>query len=784
MQLGRELESQGDWNLTPESLVTHGVILGMTGSGKTGLAMTLLEELVQAEVPLLLIDPKGDLVNLGLLFPEARADQLLPWIDAAQAQRQGLTSEALAQEWSQQIQRGRLEWGIGASRVAALRDRLQLNIYTPGSRAGKPVNLLGSFQCPPAEVLQDTEARAELVSGTIQSLLSLVGVQADPIRSPEAVVLSQILDQAWDQGQDLTLENLVLRLVDPPFKKVGVFPLESFFPSAQRLEIAMKLNAMLASTSFAPWCEGQALQPASLTQASTGKVPVSLFYLAHLNDSERMFFVSTLLHRVRSWSRGLSGTSSLRCLVYFDEVAGYMPPHPANPPSKQPLLSLMKQSRAVGLGVVLATQNPVDIDYKGLANAGTWWIGRMQTSQDRQRVAEGLMVAEAGMDSTQLQRQFEQLESRVFLVKSPAQSLPQKIRTRHAMALLRGPVTKAELSRIQPPEAPSSAAPQAPAPPTAEASSGFSQPPALPAGFQQAFLDPRVVFSAQLQGALENWAEPARKDGKSFWKPALWGELQLRFDEDKGGFVLDESHHYVFFPLGDQLPTEWLRLPLEGQDLLSGGEGIFEALPDSFDESSEFKAAQQNMVEDVFRRVTSSQWVHADLKLYGGGGESEADFRARVEAAIQERVDSQVARLQTKLEKDISSLQDRLARHESKLENLRNEAGRRQTESIWNAGTAVLSFFTGRKKSLGSVLGSANRTSTAKDRVNHAQTELEQMQQQMEALQAQLEEQVEKIRSTEMAAMDRIEARAVRLERSDIRLQRFGILWIPVTRRA
>ena len=782
LRLGRTDESQEAFSLESGELVTHGVILGMTGSGKTGLAITLLEELVQAGVPLMLIDPKGDLANLGLLFPEARADQLQPWLDSGQS----------GEEWSQRVQRGRLEWGIGPSQVAQLRDKMELRIYTPGSRVGLPINLLGCFQRPDAATFSDLESRAELITGTVQGLLALVGVSADPLRSPEAVVLGQIVDQAWEQGQDLSLEDLVLRLADPPFKKVGVFPLETFYPSSQRLDLAMKLNALLASPAFAAWAEGEPLDPQRLQEpGESGKVPVNLFYLAHLNDAERMFFVSLLLHRVRNWSRGLSGTSSLRSLLYFDEVAGYVPPHPANPASKQPLLTLLKQSRAVGLGVVLATQNPVDIDYKGLANAGTWWIGRMQTAQDRQRVAEGLTLAAAGMDSQQLQREFEQLQSRHFLIKHPSSSLPLRYQTRFAMSFLRGPVTRAELPSLQtrPPQ-PAPARQGAGAVQSGgsapQAAEGLGQAPPLPSGFAQVFLDPRVSFSAALNGALEDQAQPHRSDGRTFWKPALWGEVQLRFDETKGGFVLDEAHHYLFFPMGDSLPAEWLRLPLEPNDLLSSWEqpSLYEALPTSFDESSEFKAAQQAMVDDVFRRVTSTQWIQPDLKLYGEGGEDEQRFRERVQRAIDDRVDEQISKLHSKVDREIQTLQDRLARHEGRLETLRNESQRRQTESLWNAGKAVLGFFTGKQRSLNTALSAHHRSSSAHDRVSQSEGELQRLQQKLQEVQSNLETQIDQIKTREATALERIEARTVRLDRSDIRLTRFGVMWIPVTRRA
>ncbi|MFN8611411.1 MAG: helicase HerA-like domain-containing protein [Vulcanimicrobiota bacterium] len=759
--------------LDSNQLTTHGVIFGMTGSGKTGLAVGLLEELVGAGVPLFVVDPKGDLTNLGLLFPECLPEQLAEW----------LPSGTDFSELSQRLQRERLQAGILPSQVAALRDRMELRIFTPGSRAGLSIDLLGRFSRPEPSVLDDSEARSQIISGLIQGLLALVGVEADPLRSPQALVLGQIVDQAWEAGQDLSLEDLVLRLVDPPFKKVGVFPLDTFYPSQARLDLAMQFNSLLAGSGFSAWSQGQPLEPARLIQpADPAKVPVNLFYLAHLSESERMFFVSLLLSRLLGWSRSLPGSSQLRSLVYFDEVAGYMPPHPANPASKQPLLTMLKQARAVGLGLVLATQNPVDVDYKALSNASNWWIGRLQTTQDRERVADGLTLAQAGLDRQALRQQFETLQPRQFIYKSGA-SAPTTLATRTTLCWLRGPLTKAEIPRLQPqPERAPSAPPSAPPP---RQLSTLNHVPPIPSGFAQAFLDPEVVFSQRLAGQLNAFAEPCRPDGARAWRPALWGEVALRFDEEKGGFVLDELHHYVFFPLGERLPERWLRLPLEAGDLLSSapGPGIYQPLPGAFDEAGEFKAAQQAMLDDVFKRVTSSQWICAELKLYGAGGESEQDFRQRVEQAIQDRVDAQVSKLHVRVDKEVAQLQERLARYEGKLDNLRNESQRRQTESLWNAGAAVLGFFTGKKRSLNTAINAVHRSGSAQDRVTQSENELALLQQKIQDVQDQLQAQVEAIEAREGQAREKVEARPVRLDRGDIRLNRFGILWIPVSRR-
>ena len=791
LYLGRPLAGPGNWELDGDQLVTHGVVLGMTGSGKTGLSVTLLEELVAQKVPLILIDPKGDLPNLGLVFPELEPSQFEPWIDGQQAQHSGRTPAELAGAAAEKMGSQLAEWGLNQTRMATLRDSMDLRIYTPGA-SGNPVNLLGRMSCPPG-AQDNQELRGELITGTVGGLLSLVGVSGDPLRSPEHIVLAAILEQAWGQGQDLSLETLIMQLVDPPFKKVGVFPVDTFYPADKRMELAMRLNAVLASPSFAAWSQGDPLEPAAWIDGGA-KVPVSVFYLAHLGDAERMFFVSLLLERLLAYSRSLSGTTSLRALLYFDEVAGYLPPHPLNPPSKRPLLTLMKQARAVGLGVVLATQNPVDIDYKGLANAGTWLIGRMQTAQDRERVADGLISAAAGVDRATLIGLFEQLKPRVFMVKGAGSERPELVQTRQTMSFLRGPLTRADLEKLQ-------AAPALPAPAPRVQEVGSPQdgrlqalPGLVPKGFEQLFVDPRIVFAARLEGALEGFAEPARPDGKLVYRPALFGELHLRFNEGKGGFVHDERILRLYFPLDQGLPREALTVPFQDGDLLSeppGPEALFPCLPTAFDEEPELKAAQKALVDEVFRNVTDTQWVHTKLKLYGAGGESREDFLKRLGRVIQDRVDAQCAALHEKYDRQVATLQERLSRKESEASLRENQAQGRHTEQLLSTGAAVLSFFTSNHRSLASALGrtlggavSKNRRSEdAKLRAEAAQEELQRVAEKLEQVRDQLADEVETIRLKEFAALDGIEERTVRLDRSDVRLSRFGVLWIPTTRR-
>ncbi len=461
-------------------LVTHAVIVGMTGSGKTGLGLSLIEEAAIDGVPVLAIDPKGDLGNLLLTFPELAPADFRPWVDADEAARRGLTPDQYAEHEAAAWKKGLADWGQDGSRIRRLRDAAEFVIYTPGSRAGWPVSILKSFAAPSPAERADAERMAEAVTTTATGVLTLLGIDADPVQSREHILLSAILADAWQQGQDLDLPGLIHRIQQPPFARVGVLDLEAFYPEKERFTLAMRLNGLLAAPGFALWLEGEPLDLASMLYTPGGKPRVAVVSIAHLDDAERMFFVTLLLNQVVSWMRSQSGTSSLRALLYLDEVAGYMPPV-TNPSSKQALLLLMKQARAFGLGVVLATQNPVDIDYKGLSNAGTWFLGRLQTERDKARLLDGLEGALAAQgsrfDRAETDRILSSLQKRTFFLHNVHDEGPVIFQTRWAMSYLRGPLTRDQIKRIQPPP---------PAPPPAASARGdrarAAPPAAAPAG--------------------------------------------------------------------------------------------------------------------------------------------------------------------------------------------------------------------------------------------------------------------------------------------------------------
>lgn len=437
-----------------KDLVTHAVCVGMTGSGKTGLCLGLLEEAAIDGIPAIVIDPKGDLANLMLTFPQLRGEDFAPWINEDDARKKGLSPGDFAAQQAELWKKGLGEWGQSGERIQKLKDAADFVVYTPGSNAGIPVSILKSFAAPSHEILDDVELLRERVGTTTTSLLGLIGVEADPIKSREHILLSTILDQAWRKGQDLDLASLIQQIQTPPVSKVGVLDLDSFYPSKDRFALAMQLNNLLAAPGFSAWLEGEALDVGQMLHSPAGKPRIAIFPIAHLSDAERMFFVTLLLSQTLGWIRGQSGTTSLRAILYLDEIFGYFPPV-ANPPSKAPLLTLLKQARAYGLGVVLATQNPVDLDYKGLANIGTWFIGRLQTERDKARVLEGLEGAAASsgkkFDKQQMEQLLAGLGSRVFLLNNVHEDAPEVFQTRWTLSYLRGPLTRTQIKTLMEP---------------------------------------------------------------------------------------------------------------------------------------------------------------------------------------------------------------------------------------------------------------------------------------------------------------------------------------------
>jgi hypothetical protein len=715
-------------------LTTHAVCVGMTGSGKTGLCIGLLEEAAIDSIPALVIDPKGDLANLLLTFPNLSAEEFEPWINAAEARAQGIAPAAFAAAEAARWRQGLEQWRQDPDRIRRLRAACEFAVYTPGSDAGIPVSVLKSFDAPPPAELDDREAFRSRVSATATSLLALAGITADPVQSREHVLLSALLDSAWRSGRSLDLAAIIQQVQQPPFSRLGVLDLESFYPSKDRFALAMALNNLLASPGFEAWLDGVPLDIDALLWNPAGKPRVSIFSIAHLNDAERMFFVSLLLNQLLAWVRRQSGASTLRALFYMDEIFGYFPPV-ANPPSKQPLLTLLKQARASGLGILLATQNPVDLDYKGLANAGTWFIGRLQTERDKARVLEGLEGASAAsgasFDRQQMEQLLASLGKRVFLMNNVHQDLPVLFQTRWTLSYLRGPLSRAELRRLCQ-TAPQPSSEPAPTAPMAASSIAISARPA-PAASAQPVLPPGVPqYFAPLGGV-------------ACYEPRLLGIAQLQYSDKKLGIDLVETAAFTC-PISDgPLPVDWSRaeesdLRLEDLRQTPQPDASFAPLPPAAAQPRNYTQWQKQFALWLYQNRALQLWRCPTTGLVSRPGESERDFRIRAQQAAHELRDRQIAALEAKYAPKLRALEERKRRAEWKAEQEKQQAQAQTMQSVISIGASLLGMFAGRKTISAANAGRIGTAARAATRIGKERGDAAMAAESVQAIQAQIGE--------------------------------------------
>ncbi|MBM3765457.1 MAG: DUF87 domain-containing protein [Acidobacteria bacterium] len=686
--------------LDSKDLVTHAVCVGMTGSGKTGLCIGLLEEAAIDGIPALIIDPKGDLSNLLLNFPTLEAGEFLPWVNEEEARNKGLTKEQFATETAAKWKSGLESWGQDGARVQRLRDSADFAIYTPGSNAGLPVSVLRSFGAPPEVVREDREAMRERIQSTATALLALMNIAADPIQSREHILISKLIETAWMNGNDLDLATLIAQIQKPPVTRIGVLEIEAFFPSKERFELAIALNNLLASPGFEAWLEGEPLDIGSLLYTSTGHPRHAIFSIAHLSDAERMFFVALLLNQVVSWMRTQQGTTSLRALVYMDEIFGYFPPV-SNPPSKQPLLTLLKQARAFGIGVVLATQNPVDLDYKGLSNCGTWFVGRLQTERDKARLIEGLEGAAAAMGGSTnrdaLDQLLSSLKSRVFLMSNVHRGALEVFETRWALSYLSGPLTKAQIKILMD-------ARKKDAPPAAATVSAVSK---KPTGSARPVLPPEI----------EQHFLPVRATGGVSYEPMLMGVAQVRFTDAKT--KVDFTREVKFCTLIEDGPVNvnWEQAEEAEFDLAElenepSSEASFGELPPSAGKAKSYAAWSKDFTNWLFATQKLELLKSANLKEVSSPDESEKDFRVRLTTSSHEARDAAVAALRQKYGPKLAVLDERIRKAEQMVAKQEQEATQSKVQTGLSIATSVLGAIMGRgfmTKSAVSGLGTAAR---------------------------------------------------------------------------
>ena len=724
-----------------KDLVTHAVCVGMTGSGKTGLCVGLLEEAAIDGIPAIVIDPKGDLANLLLTFPQLRGEDFAPWVNEDDARKKGLSKSEYAAQQAAMWQKGLGEWGQSGERIQKLRDAAEFVVYTPGSTAGLPVSILKSFAAPSQEMLDDIELLRERINTTVTSLLGLVGVQADPIKNREHILLASILDSAWRKGQDLDLAMLIQQIQTPPITTVGVLDLDSFFPAKERFALAMQLNNLLAAPGFAAWMEGEALDVGQMLYGSSGRPRIAIFSIAHLSDAERMFFVALLLNQTLSWVRAQSGTTSLRALLYMDEIFGYFPPV-ANPPSKAPLLTLLKQARAYGLGVVLATQNPVDLDYKGLANTGTWFIGRLQTERDKARVIEGLEGAAVSsgkkFDRQRMEQILAGLGNRVFLLNNVHEDAPEVFQTRWTLSYLRGPLTRTQIKQLMAPLKTTGVTGQASGG-GGKRGFGLGAASATGAGVSRPMLPPEVPqYFVPIRGV--------QTGGHTLiYRPMVLGAALVRFSDVKAGIDTGQELTWLA-PIQDAaVPVDWAQataahLALSDLEREPSGTAQFRPLPGAATKIKQYESWKADLSGWLYRTQTLDLLQSPTTKKLSKPNESERDFRLRLQQAGREERDQQLDSLRKKYAPKIAALQDRIRRAEHMVERQQTESRNSQVQAAISIGASILGAFLGRKAISATNIGKATTAIRGAGRVIKESKDVSQAEDNATALQQQLAE--------------------------------------------
>jgi len=813
-----------DKNVTLQSgdFTTHGVIVGMTGSGKTGLGIVLIEEALQAGVPTLLIDPKGDLTNLCLTFPTLAPTDFQPWVNDGDAAKAGLSvpdfAAAQAKAWTD----GLAGWGIAADRIASLRQKAEFTIYTPGSSAGVGLNIIGSLAAPGGT--PDPEIMGDEIEGFVSGLLELVGIEADPLSSREHILLSNLVLNEWNSGRSLDLPTLVGMVMNPPIRKLGVFELDQFFPPKDRTAFAMQLNGLLASPSFSAWMQGPALDIDTLLRTPDGRPRCAIVTTAHLSDQERQFVTTLILTKLVTWMRKQSGTTDLRALLYMDEVAGYLPPT-AMPPTKKPIMTLMKQARAFGVGVVLSTQNPVDVDYKALSNAGTWMIGRLQTDQDKNRLLDGMSAAAGGVDINAIGNTISGLAKREFVLRRAGKDQPEVFTTRWAMSYLRGPLARDQIATLMagqkgvaaplpPPTAAAAAqpAPAAPAMPAPAAAPPITTPNVSPGAAPSAAAaaptgplaaDESPVMQEIAAGVAIRWADVAAPwlsaigaDPRGTRRePAVVARVALRYDDDKAELTHDEEYETVLFPLGEQVDvSRSVAVDYDDRDLrVEVPQGITYQLSKAPLKAKTFwSGVERDLVDFLVRSRSLELQVNKDLKLYSRPGEAADAFYQRCYQVADAKGDEETAALRGKYQTKVTSLQTQLQAAEDRANVLESEAKGRRNEEILSTAGSILGGLLGGRKSrgglLGSVLGRAGsaagrrgRTAASGERLDAAENKIQLLHQQMEDLEDELAREVTEIDAKWMGIAKAITTMPVTLEKTDVKVTQLSLVWVPVS---
>ena len=808
LYLGRRVDAQNRVTTEPltyplDHLTTHALLLGATGSGKTGLGLVLVEEALSRGVPALLLDVKGDLSNLLLTFPELTAPSFAPWIDRDAARRRGGTPHEAAQAVAARWREGLDRWGLSADDIADLRERVDLHLVTPGLQAGRPVNILARFQAVPTDDPDEAALRAQ---GLTSALLGLAGIDADPIRSREHILLTTLIRQRWDEGQALDLPTLIRRVQHPPMEQVGVFDLESFYPEDDRFDLALTLNNLIAAPGFARWRRGAPLDVDRFLEAPEGRPRATILYLAHLPESERQFFVTLFLEEMRAWVRRQSGTSALRALLFFDEVYGYLPPHPYNPPTKRPLMALVKQGRAAGLGVMLSTQNPADLDYKSLGNIGTWFIGTLRTDRDKARVLEGIegSLRASATRVGDIDDAIGRLQPRVFVMHDANARHLAFLRSRWALSYLRGPMTTQEVRSLLPAGDASSRAiatasrrssqrdavrPSTPYAPTPAVQSPAvslpAVPPAVDPGVPQAFLPPTATatWAFRQRGLPSDVIAGARL----IYRPSLLGIGSTRVYNDRAGVSVTDEQVWRVDAADEAWNLRWDQgrmIALQMDDLLPEppGEGAYAPLPRALARPAAYRDWERELKTQIYHQSEIRVWGCSPLNLYSEPNETKGAFLQRCRQALESGKQDDLAEAWQTYQRKVARIEKRIRREELELDKDEQELQERKREELLSGAESVLSLFSRRRRSRRAL----SQTSRQRRYVKNARADVEESVEMLRIHEQELAQLEEDWRLTRAqierkwdGTLDEIREIVVRARQRDIDIRFCGIGWFP-----
>jgi hypothetical protein len=604
-------------------------------------------------------------------------------------------------------------------------------------------------------------------------------------------LISNLIEHAWRTGSGLDMATLLGWIQDPPLRKLGVFDVNTFFPPKDRTELALSLNGLLASPGFEAWTKGAPLDIDSLLWDEQGKPQAAVIYLAHLSDEERQFAVTLVLSKLITWMRSQPGSDELRVLSYMDEVYGFVPPV-AEPPAKRAILTIMKQARAFGVGMLLSTQNPVDLDYKAMSNAGTWCVGRLQTERDKARILEAVASATGDVDVSELDARVSALGKRRFLLHSTKKAQPRQFTTRWAMSYLRGPLTRDQIKQLQgdrvvpadqpvtagQPQIGSGPIPTAGSAPVAGATAGTGMVddgavplmPSIPDRAGVAFMRADAPWGSAV-GA---------RPGSTRYEAALAVTVSARYDETKAGVNHTETWEAIYHPLGERFDASAaITVDHDDRDFVSGVTEARFVLPEAAIDTAGFYDGVTREVKEHLRRTGRIEiYRNPELRLYSRVGETREAFALRCDDAADAGADEAAAKLRDRYKTRLRTARRALETAQDRAATAHDKVADYQQDAMIGQAGAVFDLLLGRKKSR-SISGGSSRRRAAERAAGTAERKVAAERGDLEELERDLVRELDEIADEWDEKAEAIETFEIGLERDDVTVEDVTLVWIP-----